>query len=271
MKQNLAIALTILAMASIVSGTAPTIGTVSAPTTITLTAGNTTTITCGATITDTDGFGNITNVNATLFDNNEAGATSADDNNNHYTVASCDLGSGEGNTTNAVCEFTLQYYTNAGSAWECNITATNGTDSGSGTTGQTLTVQELKALSVTSLAYDNGAGGTIALGATSDQETMTITNTGNTNITTQVNGGATAMACAIGSIPLGNERYNTTSGFSYGNGVLLTDTAATVPGFLVPQRTNDGVASTDVIYWLLGMPVNGVNGTCTGTITVTAN
>jgi len=252
--------------ASAVLATAPTVGIVSSPSSIALNAGATKTITCNSTITDLDGYLNITNVNATFFDPGQASSSSADDNNNHYTNLSCTLSGGSGNTTNAVCGLDLLYYANNASNWECLLNATDGTGSGGNTTGQTIVVQQLKALSVTSMNFS-----TINLGNTSVEEALNITNTGNVNITVQVNGGSTAMNCGIGTIPLGNERYNITSGFNFVNGTNLTGTAANVNNFVVARRTNDASPSVNYIYWLLKMPADGVGGVCSGTITVNAN
>jgi len=254
-----------------VFGAAPVVGPVSASTPINLNAGSTKDVSCNATITDLDGFQNITIANATLFDSTNANPGSPDDNNNHYTNASCTLSGGSGNTTNAVCGFSLQYYANPGTSWECNMTAYDDVNTGSNTTGQTITVEELKALIVTSLSFDNGTGSSIDLGNTSGEETLNITNTGNINITVQVSGDSNAMSCSIGTIPLSNERYNITSGFSFAGGIQLTSTATNVSGFIVPQRTNDASPSINFIYWLLRMPTTGVGGSCSGNITVSAN
>ena len=269
MRQWLIVLALVLSMGSVL-GADPTVGAVSAPSSIALSAGTTQTITCNATIKDTDGYQNITNVNATFFDPGEASGSSSDDNNNHYTNSSCTLSGGSGNTTNAVCGIDLWYYANAASDWECVINATDGTGSGGNTTGQTITVQQLKALSVTSLNYTS-SGSSINLGTVSDEETLNITNTGNVNITVDVSGGSEALSCDIGTVPLGNERYNTTSGFAFAGGVNLTGTATNVSNFVVAQRTDDASPSVNYIYWLLKMPDDGVGGGCTGSITVNAN
>lgn len=247
----------------------PTVSVVTAPSPVALVSGSTAAFSCNATITDLDGYGNITNVNATFFDPAEASETSSDDNNNHYTDSSCTLSNSSGNTTDAFCSFALQYYANPASDWECIITATDDNGTGTATTGQAVNIQELKALTVTSLAFSDSSGGTIDLGATSVETSLNITNTGNVNITVQVNG--SAMSCDIGTLALSNIHYNTTSGFSYANGVVLNESPTNVSNFVVAQRTSESTPSIGSLYWLLSMPSDGAGGSCTGTVSVDAN
>jgi len=264
MKQWIAL-LFIIVSVPLVIGAAPSVGTVTAPASVVLNSGSSKSITCNATLTDLDGFGNITNANATFFDTSQSGV---DDNNNRYSNSSCNLTGGSGNTTNAVCGFGILYYANPAANWECNITATDGVGSGNNGTNST-TVEELKALSVTSLSFSNSSGNDIPLGNTSTQQSLNITNLGNINITLQVNG--TAMGCDIGTIAVNNLKYNITSGFGFSNGIGLTATPVNVSNFIVAQRTDDASPSINYLYWLLQMPGNGIGGSCTGTISVNAN
>ncbi|MBI4148393.1 hypothetical protein HY490_03825 [Candidatus Woesearchaeota archaeon] len=269
-KRRLLCLVLITACAHVVIAADPLVGPITAPSTVALNADTTKIITCNATITDADGFENITVVNATFFDAAEANATSANDNNNHYTNTNCTLIGGSGITTTAVCEFLVWHYANPSPNWTCNLTATDGIGTSTNTTGN-LTVQELKALSVHSFNYDNSAGGTISLGAVSAQAMLNVTNAGNVNITVQVNGDTNAMTCTVGTIPLDNERYNITAGFAFDNGTALSNTAINVTGFMVARRTDDATPSVNSLYWLLKIPSQGVGGTCTGSITINAN
>jgi len=245
---------------------APSVGTLTAPSSITLNAGTTKLITCNATLTDTNGYSDIESANATFFDTAQTTETSADDNNNHYTNSSCTLSGGTGNTINASCAFTLQYYANNASSWQCKITTTDGQDTGSNT--KNITVNELKTISVTALGFANSTGGTLDLGGTSSQVTMNITNTGNVNASIQVN--STSFNCSIGTLQPSTIKYSNTSGFSYSNGTALTSTP-TATNITVAARTNDSVSSVNFIYWLLQMPSQEVGGNCNGTVTTTAS
>jgi len=246
----------------------PSVGTVSYPNNVILNSGTTKTITCNATITDPNGFANISNVNATFYDPAQANHSSGDDNNNHYTDSSCSLSGGSGNTINAECGFDIQYYANPSSDWECNITATDGSESASNSSGQNIDIAELKSISTSNLAYHNGTGGSIDLGATSGELSMNITNLGNVNVTIQVNGSDNAFVCDIGTIELSKERYNTSSGFSYNNGINLTSNPTNISNYEIPQRIDDGSSSVGYVYWLLQIPLGGVGGNCTGSISV---
>ena len=252
----------------LVMGADPTVGVISSPSSVNLNSGASKFINCNATVTDLDGYQNITNANATFFDTTASGS---DDNNNHYTNSSCTLSGGAGNTTTTVCGFSIQYYANPAANWECNITATDGSTSASNTTGQTITVQELKALSVAPLSFTHSTGDTIPLGNTSIQESLNITNLGNINITLEVNGSGTAMDCAIGTVPLANMKYNISSGFAFSTGIALTSTVTNVSNLVVAQQTDDSSQSVNYLYWLLQMPGTGVEGDCTGSITINAN
>jgi hypothetical protein len=147
MKFILAI-LVLLLMPAVYAGS-QTVGTVTtSQSPINLNPGSTTTIDCLATVTDPDGWAGITTVNATMWDNIASTEGSADSNNNHYTNASCGLGTNDTETTRPVtCSFSLQYYANP-STWTCKIRSYNSTiDLASNSVD--ATVNSLVALDVT--------------------------------------------------------------------------------------------------------------------------
>jgi len=229
-----------------------------------LNTGTVTEISCNATIDDSDGYLNLSNVAAVLYDSVEANATSIDDNNNHYTNSSCVI-IGTGNTSNVSCSFLLWYYANPGT-WVCNMTASDGIGTTSNVTN--TTVAELVGMSVTGLLYHNGTGEGIPLGNTSAEALMNITNTGNVDLGIELSG--QDMGCDIGTIPVSSQRYNTTAGFSYASGKGLTNSSVSLAGFIVARRTDDLYPSSNYIYFMLMIPPNGIGGACNGTIHVNA-
>ena len=238
---------------------------------ISLTEGVTTNVTVTATVTDNSGCADITGVTVKFY-KTSTGAGATDDENNHYTVTtptdviqnSCDL---------LVATYTatipVWYYADP-SEWTAQVTPS---DEAVGTADtDTITIDTLKALNVTGtiafgeLALDTDTGTT--------DKTTTVTNTGNAVIGVAVdgygagNGDGKSMICEHGSILLEKEKYSKTAGIAYISKTALTDDAAEVAGLTVAQRT--GSVTTGDIYWGLGLPLNGVGGSCSGTVVFTA-
>jgi len=226
-----------------------------------LNSGDTKQVMCNASIFDPDG--NISIVNATIFDTS-ANQSSPDDNNNHYTNSSCTFNS-SGNMTDVFCGFDMQYYSNP-SEWVCNISAYDEISSGSNHTN--FTVEELKAMSITPISYHNGFGQSIPLDGFSVQAVMNITNEGNVNFSLALNG--TDIQCETGSIGSSNQRFSSTQDFSYYSGVALTHTKTNYTGFYVDRRTDDSTPSLRHLYWLLKIASTGAGGDCTGIISLDA-
>ena len=233
-------------------------------------SGTTTAILCNTTIYDSDGYENITSVIGTFYDNATTSKEAGDNKNNHYTNNSCTVMGGSENTTNAQCTFQLTYHANPSSNWICSITASdeeyNVTNESS-----TSTVEELQALEMSSITYQSGIGGPIALGMLSMQRTMVITNTGNVGINLLFSGSESGMNCTTGAISLANQKYDTSNGFSYVEGTSVTTTLTSIDNFTISKQTVEEIPSTGNVYWLLQLPLNGVGGNCSGNIYVDAN
>lgn len=251
----------------------------SGATSIDLSEGTTKNVVCTATVTDTDGYTQITSVEAKLY-RTGVGAGAVDDNANHYTLSGdteCVPSNGSGTTEDYTCTFAVYFYadpTDVGSTyetddWTCQVTPSDGAGVGTADT-DTIEMDTLIALDVTAtINY-----GTLALGAdtgTTDQ-TTTVTNTGNAQIDIQLDGyGATdgdgySMTCTIGTIPIGNERYSLTAATDWSTKTQLTDTATTLTAFDLAK----GASSTKDVYWGFGLPSTGVGGSCSGKVNFTA-
>ncbi len=240
-------------------------------TTITLTENTTANVTVTATVTDNNGCADITGVTVKFY-KTATGAEAGDDENNHYTVTTpTDVV--QNTCVGLVATYTatipVWYYADP-AEWTAQVTPTDGV---AGTVStDTIAIDTLKALNVTgTIAY-----GELALNTdtgTTDR-TATVTNTGNATIGVQVdgygaeNGDGLAMTCTIGSVTIGEEKYSKTALTAYASKSALTDTAATIADFSIVQRT--GSATTGDIYWGLGLPVNGVGGSCNGMVVFTA-
>lgn len=127
------------------------------------------------------------------------------------------------------------------------------------------------------LAFDVSASvnyGTIALGADSDQETITFTSTGNRAVDasqTATSGDSGNMVCngqGSQNIAVGNVHISLSDGFAYGDGQALT-AGASVFNLSLAKRTGDAVSTKDT-YLLLRMPSSGIGGSCSNTVTFSA-
>jgi hypothetical protein len=250
---------------------------------VTLTENDTTNVTVTATVTDNNGCGDIASVSVKLF-RTDLTSTGSDDANYRYTQAAtldtdtCEGGSDLSSTWTAVVP--VEYYadpTDAGSAnasttWSAEVTPIDSVEAGTAGTDDTIEMATLKALNVSSpIAF-----GVMPLGSNTgtDDQSATVTNTGNAAIGTQVdgygseNGDGYAMTCTTGNISVENEKYSKTAETAYASKTALSDTAATITDFSVAQRT--GTSTTGSVYWGLAMPSSGITGDCSGTVVFTA-
>jgi hypothetical protein len=240
-------------------------------TTISLTENTTTNVTVTATVTDDNGCADITGVTVKFY-KTATGAGAADDENNHYTV-NTPTDVVQNTCIGLVATYTatipVWYYADP-AEWTTQVTPTDGVDGTVST--DTITIDTLKALSVT---------GTISFGELSlnadtgtTDITSTVTNTGNVSIGVAIDGygvennDGKSMICNHGSILLEKEKYSKTASTAYAAKTALTDTAVTVADFTIAQRTT--TAETGNLYWGFGLPVNGVGGSCSGTVVFTA-
>ncbi len=255
--------------------------------TVTLTEDTTTTVTVTAVLTDNNGCQNISGAEVKLYRTNASG--SADDENHRYTVTNATVSNCTGPTDLTgtwTANVEVEYYADrtdagahSGTTWTASVKPSD-VDSMASFNGtadtDTTEFATLKALKVTA-TIEYGALALNASTGTGDDTTV-VTNTGNRNIATQVNGysGSThntntdnSMTCTLGSIPVENQRYDIDPNVTYASKVqALSGSANTVLNFSVPQRT--GSVSTGNIHWGFKLPATGVSGNCDGTVVFTA-
>lgn len=247
-------------------------------TSITLTENTTTRVYVWGQATDSNSCAEIDttfNYTVRLYRSDFTSSCSSDRNNCYIgagtTVTGC---SGAGDTT-AIYEAYADVYhnadpTDAGSpnsalTWVAYARVAEDSGLSPDTLTNAFEINSLIALNVTSsVVY-----ATVALGAQSDQQTITFTNTGNRDIDTDQSASGDMSCATNGTIPVGNAHLSLSNGFAYASGQALA-TGATNFNLTLAQRTSEGSASTKNAYLLLLMESSGVKGACSNTVTFTA-
>jgi len=238
---------------------------------ITIAAGDFKSVTCNASVRDWNGYNDIVYVNSTLyFVNNKS--SDSDDNNTHYTNASCTTNSSTGTYTGIYsCVFNVAYYANNGT-WYCNITDRD-TSSTIGYGFNTTLFYPVYALNVSDgLDYGN-----VPVYGYSDNFTANVTNFGNMPINITVQGYGTtigdglAMNCSLGgNITVGNEKFSA-SPADWGSKTVLTSSSQKIIGLTLVKQTLPDTLIMNTTYWQLYIDaVNVPGGNCTGYITFNA-
>jgi hypothetical protein len=144
-----------------------------------------------------------------------------------------------------------------------------------GTSSATTEVNGLLGLNIpTAIDY-----GTFSLGATSSAHAtnsgsgsnviLDITQKGNVIADVEVSG--TAMTCTgLGSIPVGNQAWSTSTPAGYDAAVALTGSADDTDLGVGYQKDDNysGNPQFEQMFWYVGIPSTGVLGTCSGTNTI---
>lgn len=254
--------------AGVLAGPAsPLVSGITATDPVNLNTCSTVVIWCNATINDGDGWEDINNVNATLWDPASTAEGSSDSNSNHYTNSSCTLGANVSFTdVPANCSFTLQYYANPAD-WTCKIYA-NDTSGNSGSSFITdATINTLRALDAEN-AIDFGS---LVPDSTSPEDANnTVTNCGNVPIDLNLSGTDLVNASAgIANISVSSVKHNVTApGQDYAAGMSPLSATPTYANFTLAKRTNG--LSINKTYWKIGVPSVIEKLIYTGTITFTA-
>ncbi|MCX6759225.1 MAG: DUF2341 domain-containing protein [Candidatus Nealsonbacteria bacterium] len=249
---------------------------------ITLIEGTTVNVTSTATTSDLDGLGDIATTTGKIYRSGlSATSACALDDNNCYEDALCAT-STEGSWYRITCSFDVYFHADptdiyAPSPWNLEhwiawikVIDSGNASSSATNTAETVDVYTLRALEVTegNIPYGLVDAGTSTGGF---NPTTTIVNVGNSSIDLELSGNNLCTnypGCSGNTIGVSNQEYSTSS-FNWGTRNDLS-TATSSLNVDLPKPTSSPSASTDIIYWGLGVPLNTAVGTYTGENTFTA-
>jgi hypothetical protein len=252
---------------------------------VTLTPNTTKMVWCAAVLRDYNGEGDINLTNATFFAAVSSSYTASDDNNYHYSNASCvintSFGSFNGYSDDAYtalsnCTFNVHYYA-VPESWECHVWVKDQVG-WMANSSNSITINQLLAVGLPDLINYSEVNATYI----SDEQVANVTNLGNVRLNLSLEGYAVtpgdglAMNCSLGNvqnISIEYEKYNITNAnigaqthtqanLNYSN---LTTTPV-IKFFNLTARFND--TENEAIkssYWRIYVPI-GVAGTCNGNI-----
>ncbi len=257
-------------------------------TNVVLNANSTKTVTCMALLVDYNNDTDMVNLSGVLYDTAVSDSTpdpgTPDDNNDHYTNATCVIDmdthgwGAPDDEYHAVgnCTFEVEYYANP-STWNCSMTVIDNA-SLSDTQEDDITVDPLLAVGLPdSINY-----GTVNATYVSLEQIANVSNSGNVELNLSLSGYARteddglAMNCSLGrtaEIAIEYEKYNltdTTPGevslTTFENLYLNLTSEPVVKEFNLNARTDDLVDNAiKGSYWRIYVP-KGAAGTCQGNI-----
>ncbi|MFA5185250.1 MAG: IPT/TIG domain-containing protein [Patescibacteria group bacterium] len=234
-------------------------------------------------ISDANGCANIDHAVVTVF---RSGATDGEnctpDNNDCYSttltanqLTDCNTG-GTDNDAAFETSFTIANYadpTDASSqyedqTWKASVTAY---DAGS-LDGSFAVDFEMQSLAAFGLSTESINYGSLSLGATSPQQTVTFSNTGNRLVDAYVNADLDMRSNLSGFADILSSavHYSLSDGFTYNTGDTAVELTQTSLPLGLPQETVDGTTPTKPAYFRLKMPNSGINGTYSNILTFTA-
>jgi hypothetical protein len=247
---------------------------------VSLTEATTTSVSWTATVTDTNGYTDINNVAGKLYRSGVSGAEACtNDNNSCYEDTVCTLSSCSGNSCTATCTVSMQFHadpTDTGSVysseyWRGWMEATD-TFNATGTAFSAANSPDVESLRALSVDAAIGYGSLLAGDNTGAvNQTVTITNTGNTPIDSDVSGSDMCTdfpACSASSFAVTYQQYSLSS-FNYGSGTSLTSSSVKLDINLTKPTSAPSSSSTS-LYWGIEIPsIQGV-GTYSGENTIAA-
>jgi len=237
----------------------PTVDSISiSPSPIDLNADSTKTVTITATISDADGCEDVFtdgSISGVFYDAGvETDTCDADDNDCYQNLTFTEVGdtcSGAGDTTGeAQATVDVWFIANASSQWTAKVTATD-SQSQSGSNTQTVTINELAAfkLDVSSIDY-----GTVNPDEVSAEKSVKITTTGNVAVDVKLSGDD--LTYSSYTIPVGQQKYSSTSGFDWETQGTALTTTPTCYELSTGKPTAHPSNQSEYIYWKLKVPLD---------------
>jgi hypothetical protein len=244
-----------------VGNEAPTVGavTLDGGTAITLVGNSTYTVTGTTTITDSNGYEDFSSVTSTLYLNNTSTCNDGvqDANWCYSSWVDCTTSSCSGNHCDVSCSADVWFIaepstassTYPGSDWQMDITVVDsGSNSDTGSSSEELNILSAWLIGG-SINY-----GTVNPGATSTEQEISATNTGNYHINTELSG--LDMDDGSGhTIGVGQQQYSTSSTYSTGSAAWVALSGSpTELDIELPKPTATTSNSVDSIYWIIDIP-----------------
>lgn len=132
---------------------------------------------------------------------------------------------------------------------------------------------EVRSLGAFSLSADHLDYGTITLGGTSPQQSLTFSNTGNRLVNSYVSADEDLQSDLTGFSDILSTavHYSSTNNFTYGIDDAAIQTTPELWEFNLDQQTDDATIPTVPGYFLMKVPTSGVNGTYSNIVTFTAD
>lgn len=239
---------------------------------------------CNFTVTDTNGYQDMGDgwVNTTWYRSGGGIAwNSANDNDNHYTNSSCRniSGTASGTDIDYECHIrNIKYYADGGT-WNIHINLSDGENANTGS--DTIAIANVTSIwqsgNINFGSMNLGTNGSGRLGATGSGAcdiNATTNNTGNTVLDIYVEGDS-SLSCTVGSIPVGNVKYDVTydEDMDTACGALSDSSEWGCAGEeLNLDDCSDACGSypMDYTHWGITIPDEAVGGSCSMTITVSA-
>ncbi len=233
-------------------------GAVSVTSPVFLTAGASSLVFCNGTVNGTTAF------NATIYHETST-SSAADDNNTHYSNASCSNDAG-----NFSCSFAVMYHAENGS-WACNLTALN-YDGITNYTNISTLVQPLTAIDILPNIIDYGG---VAAGNISSSIPVNVSNAGNVLLDLDLfaYGGlendSLSLNCSVGNITVESQKVSTQSLIAFDSmvNVSYASTEPTRLNLSLPKRVAGQTYNTT--YWRLSAPPSQPRN-CSGYVVFTA-
>ncbi|MFW6230566.1 MAG: hypothetical protein ACOC32_00925 [Nanoarchaeota archaeon] len=246
---------------------------------IDLTPNATERLNCYGYVNDTDGFGDLRELNATIYASGIGTQAHgvADDNLTHYTNTSCDLSSlnvdGFFN-----CSFNMWFYA-TNTTWTCSVNVTDFAYNLNSTgLNDTTPVEDLVAINIDDATVDFGPR---SLNTNSSADTnVSVWNEGNVALDLDVDAyeanatidgtefdSSYAFNCSTGQIDVGNLRFNNTYNADYDTSLSMSQTGfSRFSGFDMAHTTAGINPTRQLTHWAIGLPETGIAGLCTGRI-----
>ena len=210
-------------------------------------------------------------------------STTGDSNpNNCYPEISCTIGPCGGPSVSVAttsCTFSLWFLadptvgSNATDSiwwdeiWLASVKATDD-DNASGTT-EDSDGTELDKFEAYDLTTSNIPYGSVPPGNTSNEATTTIKATGNVGLDENISGVDMVRVGNSETIAIGQQHYSTTTGFTWGDGVVASSTVQKLE-LNCPKSTSTSSPATKDTYWLIQVIIGQASGTYNGTNTIAA-